>query len=495
MNQRLDQTQTPLLSALQAYADRSYAAFHTPGHKRGQGMGRSLTHLLGAQASRADLPELPELDNLFAPQGVIHAAQTLAAQAFGADQTWFLVNGSTSGVMAMMLATCNPGDKIILPRNVHQSAISGLILSGAMPVFVQPEYDPEWDLAHGVTPAAIATALTQHPDAKAVLVVYPTYYGTCSDLAAIAEVTHQRNIPLLVDEAHGAHLAFHPELPTPALAANADLTVQSTHKTLSALTQAAMLHRRGSRVDRDRISQALQLVQSTSPNYLLLAGLDAARHQMATVGKGLMAQTLQLADQARSRLSQIPGLDILQAEQATVSGFWALDRTRLTVKVTGLGIDGFTADEILHQQLGVTCELPALRHLTFILSLGNTAADIERLVQGFWQLAKGVERGGDRGDKGDEEDKGVGSQRLVGEMVMSPRQAWFATTEMVEAEQAIDRISAELVCPYPPGIPVLMPGERITQTAIDDLQQVLASGGMISGCADPDLKTLKVITR
>ncbi|MGI0486957.1 aminotransferase class I/II-fold pyridoxal phosphate-dependent enzyme, partial [Pantanalinema rosaneae CENA516] len=402
MNQpRLDQTQTPLLSALQACADRTYAPFHTPGHKRGQGMGRSLLDLLGVQASRADLPELPELDNLFAPQGVIQAAQTLAAEAFGADQTWFLVNGSTSGVIAMILATCDPGDKIILPRNVHQSAISGLILSGAVPIFVQPEYDPEWDLAHGVTPTTIAAALAQHPDAKAVFVVYPTYYGTCSDLATISEITHHANIPLLVDEAHGAHFAFHPDFPTPALVANADLTVQSTHKTLSALTQAAMLHQRGGRVDGDRISRALQLVQSTSPNYLLLASLDAARQQMATVGKDVMARTLQLADQARSRLSQIPGLRLLQPEQATTPGFCMLDRTRLTVNVAGLGIDGFTADEILHQQLGVTCELPTLRHLTFIVSLGNTAADIERLVVGFQQLAE-------MGSREDEEGEGDG---------------------------------------------------------------------------------------
>lgn len=484
----LDQTQTPLLSALQTCAARTYAPFHTPGHKRGHGMGRSLTHLLGTPASQADLPELPELDNLFAPHGVIQAAQALAAQAFGADQTWFLANGSTSGVLAMMLATCEPGDKIILPRNVHQSAISGLILSGAMPVFVQPEYDPKWDLAHGVTPATIAATLAQHPDAKAVLVVYPTYYGTCSDLAAIAEITHQANLPLLVDEAHGAHFAFHPELPTPALRANADLTVQSTHKTLSALTQAAMLHQRGSRVDSDRISRALQLVQSTSPNYLLLASLDAARQQMATVGKELMAQTLLFADQARSRLSQMPGLAVLQPEQAITPGFWALDRTRLTVNVTGLGIDGFTADEILHQRLGVTCELPALRHLTFIVSLGTTAADIERLVWGFQQLL------GEVGSE-DREDGEVSWQRLVGEMVMSPRQAWFAAAERVTVDLAIDRISAELVCPYPPGIPVLMPGERITEGAIGYLQHVLASGGVISGCADPSLKTLKVISR
>ncbi len=231
------------------------------------------------------MPELPELDNLFAPEGVILQAQQLSAEAFGADRTWFLANGSTSGVVAAILATCGPGDKIVLPRNVHQSAVSGLVLSGAIPIFITPEYDPTFDIAHSITPTAVSEALARHPDAKAVMMVYPTYYGVCGDIAAIAHIAHQHNIPLLVDEAHGPHFTFHPDLPISALAAGADLTVQSTHKVLSALTQAAMLHTQGMRVDNDRLSKALQLVQSTSPSYLLLASLDVARYQMATQGK------------------------------------------------------------------------------------------------------------------------------------------------------------------------------------------------------------------
>ena len=244
----------PLVTALQMCAQRSDAPFYTPGHKKGQGVGRSLIHLLGSKVFAADLPELPELDNLFAPQGAILAAQELAAEAFGADRTWFLVNGSSCGVMAAILATCAPGAKILLPRNVHQSAIAGLIHSGAVPVFLQPEYDRALDIAHSITPDSVSAALTQHPDAKAVLMVYPTYYGACGDVAAIAQLAHQHGIPLIVDEAHGAHFAFHPELPIAALAAGADLVVQSTHKTLSALTQAAMLHLRGDRIDVDRVS-------------------------------------------------------------------------------------------------------------------------------------------------------------------------------------------------------------------------------------------------
>ena len=481
------QIATPLLDALQICVHSPNAPFYTPGHKRGQGTPGILTDLFGLQMWRSDLPELPELDDLSAPQGAIKSAQDLAAEAFGAEQTWFLVNGSTCGVIAAILATCEAGDKIILPRNVHRSAISGLILSGAIPIFVNPDYDAALDIAHSVTPQAVEQALKQHPDSKAVMIVYPTYYGVCGDVEAIADLAHQHNIPLLVDEAHGAHFAFHSELPDSALSAGADLTVQSTHKTLSALTQAAMLHCQGRRVDRDRVSKALQLVQSTSPNYLLLASLDAARQQMATQGAALMEQTLQLADQARSRIHRIPHLSTLNPDQAgQTSGFWALDRTRLTVTVSELGMDGFRADEILHQTLGVTAEFPSLQHLTFIISLGNTQSDIDQLVQALTTLAitenSPIQK--PRASVKCQDSKGS---------PLSPRQAFFAPSETVSIVQTVDRVSAELVCPYPPGIPVLLPGELISEAAIVNLQEILASGGVISGCADSSLKTLRVV--
>ena len=485
------QTETPLLAALQSCVHKPHTPFYAPGHKHGRGSAKRLIDLLGAQVFQADLPELLELDNLFAPQGVIQQAQALAAEAFGADRTWFLANGSTSGVIAAILATCNPGDKLILPRNVHQSALSGLILSGAMPVFVQPEYDSHLDLAHSLTPTAVAAALAEHPDAKAVLMVYPTYYGVCGDVAAIAHLAHQHNIPLLVDEAHGAHFAFHPALPIAALAAGADLAVQSTHKVLSAMTQSAMLHTRGDRVDGDRISKALQLVQSTSPSYLLLASLDAARYQMATQGKLLLEQTLQLADEARSRLKQIPGLSTLQPEQAGSAGFMALDCTRLTVTVSGLGIDGFSADAILNEQLGVTAELPSLQHLTFIISLGNTREDIESLVQSFETLAAMY-----AGTTETQQPSAFSLQPSAFSFqpsALSPRAAFFAASETLSIAQTVNRISAELVCPYPPGIPVLMPGEVVSAAAIAHLQAILALGGTMSGCADLTLETLKVV--
>jgi arginine decarboxylase len=480
------QAETPLLDALWDCANKHHAPFYTPGHKQGKGISQRLVDRFGADVFRADLPELPELDNLFAPQEVILAAQQLAAAAFGADRTWFLVNGSTCGVEAAILATCGAGDKIILPRNVHYSVIAGLILSGAIPIFVYPEYDPALEIAHSITPDGVASALAQHPDAKAVMMVYPTYYGVCGDVSAIASLTHQYNIPLLVDEAHAAHFAFHPELPTSALTAGADLSVQSIHKVLGAMTQASMLHVQGNRVNIDRVSKALQLLQSTSPSYLLLASLDAARQQMALQGKELMTRTLQLADDARNRISQIPGLSVLQLVEKS-PGFVALDKTRLTVTVSGLGLTGFEADEILHQELGVTAELPSLQHLTFIITLGNTASDIERLVQAFITLAC-MRAGEAEGAQGAEGEKPFASRLLHRSSYLSPltpREAFFASTETLPIEQTSDRLSAELVCPYPPGIPVLIPGEVITPEALDYLQKIKIMGGYISGCADP----------
>jgi len=507
------QQQTPLLDALRDRTNHHHSPFYAPGHKRGQGISQQLVDLFGAAVFRSDLPELPELDNLFNPEGAIAEAQELAAEAFGADSTRFLANGSTCGIIAAIVATCGPGDKIILPRNIHQSAVSGLILSGAIPIFVNPEYDRTWDIANSITPEATAAALKQHPDAKAVMVVYPTYHGVCGDLRAIAQITHQYNIPLLADEAHGAHFNFHPNLPEPALSAGADLTVQSIHKTLGAMTQASMLHVKGDRINSQKLDRALQLVQSTSPSYLLLASLDAARQQIALHGQELMAQTLLLADTARDRLSQIPGLSVL--EPSNTPGFAALDRTRLTVKVSDLGITGFVADEIMHSELAVTAELPMPQHLTFIISLGNTESDIDNLVKAFTVLAEKSKFGSGFYSEFNGFNSSIFKELGIRDQEdfsypplspspplplspsptppLSPREAFFSPAETVGIDQAVDRLGAELICPYPPGIPVLMPGEIITPEALDYLQQILAAGGKITGCSDRGLQTLKVV--
>jgi len=484
------QVQMPLLAALRSLSREADTPFYAPGHKRGRGISPTLAELMGASVFQADLPELPELDNLFAPEGVIAKAQQLAAKAFEADRTWFLANGSTCGIVAAILATCGDGDKIILPRNSHQSAIAGLILSGATPIFVNPEYEPSLDLALSVTPEAVERALKQHPDAKAVMVVYPTYQGICGDLSEIARLAHQSEIPLLADEAHGAHFGFHPDLPPTALSAGADLTVQSAHKVLGAMTQASMLHVRGDRIDSHRLSQALQLVQSTSPSYLLLASLDAARQQMAVQGEELMSRTLALGDRARAAIAQIPGLWVLETPKPPIPGWKERDLTRLTVGVNLLGLRGFEADEILRQRFCVTAELPLPHHLTFMITLGNTATDIDTLTQAFQTLAR---------DRNPPQSSISPSPHLPISPVplspLTPRQAFFAAAETLPTNQTIGRISTELICPYPPGIPVLMPGEAIATDSLAYLQQILALGGCITGCSDPTLQTLKVVRK
>ena len=478
----LNQNQTPLIDALKACTTRPHSPFYTPGHKRGMGISPILTDLLGKEVFRADLTELAELDNLFTPQSVILAAQELAAEAFGAEKTWFLVNGSTCGIEAAILATCRTGDKIILPRNVHSSVISGLILSGAIPIFIYPAYNSDLDIAHSITPESLKTALAKHPDAKAVLIVYPTYNGVCGDLPAIAHLTHQYNIPLIVDEAHGAHFHFHPDLPTSALTAGADLTVQSIHKTLGAMTQASMLHIQGNRIDIDRVNKALQLVQSTSPSFILLASLDAARQQMAIDGKKLLSQTLELANKARNEINQIPGLSILQS-----SDFLKLDQTRLTVNVSQLGITGFTAEDLINE-MGVTPEFSSLENLIFIITIGNTESDIQNLIQKLFNLTQVKSLTSEC-----QPCKNKNDDMVAHFMCISPREAFFADSETLPIEKTPERICAEIICPYPPGIPVLMPGELITKTALEYLQEIQKIGSFITGCADETLQTIKVV--
>lgn len=485
-----DLAQAPLFDTLKMCAQRAHAAFYAPGHKRGQGIPQESIEWLGRSIFQADLPELPELDDLAAPSGAIREAQELAAETFGADRSWFLINGSTAGIIASILATCNPGDKIVLPRNIHKSAISGLILSGAMPVFVRPTYDRPWDMALGLSPTTVEATLEAHPDTKAVMLVSPTYHGVGSDIAQIARIAHSRGIPVLVDEAHGPHFGFHPELPSSAIQSGADLAVQSTHKVLGAMTQASMMHLKSDRIDGDRLHRALQMVQTTSPSYILLASLDVARRQIATQGKALMAKTLQLARDARTRIAQIPGLSVWEMPTGEIEGCFALDTTRVTVNVTGLGLSGYDADEMLHEQLGVTAELALPAHLTLIISLGNTAADIDQMIEGLTALS---DRFLHSAIETSNPNPFPTTEEALPPTRLSPREAFFSPVETIPVTQSIDRVSAELICPYPPGIPILMPGEEITQDAIDSLQKILQLGGHLSGCTDSMLETIQVV--
>ncbi|MEB3228894.1 MAG: aminotransferase class I/II-fold pyridoxal phosphate-dependent enzyme [Synechocystis sp.] len=478
------QNQLPLLTTLRQLAQGPDTPFYAPGHKRGQGIAPELSEWLGLAVFQGDLPELPALDNLFAPAGAIAEAQALAAALWGAERTWFSVNGSTAGIIAAILATCGEGEKILLPRNAHQAAIAGIIHSGAMPIFLEPAVDAGWDLAFSITPETLAQAIKQHPGAKALFLLHPTYHGVVGNLGELIALAHQGGIPVIVDEAHGAHFGFHDQLPTPALTLGADLVIQSTHKLLGAFSQAAMVHQQGDRLDPQRISQALQLIQSTSPNYLLLASLDAARHQMAHGGKETLAAIVQHTLDCRSQLAQIPGLTLLTSGTAQ-PGFTDLDPTRITLDATAWGLSGFDLDEILAERFQITAELPTLRQLSFIVSLGNTRQDLDHLVQALTAIAL--------------ENQNAPQFQIQlpplprSNCVLTPRQATFAPRQTLTVNQAISNISADLLCPYPPGIPVLVPGELITPAVIAYLEQILALGGTVSGLGDQSLKTLQVV--
>ncbi|KAK9833408.1 hypothetical protein WJX81_002549 [Elliptochloris bilobata] len=412
-------------------------------------MGPALQH---------DLTELPGLDYLSAPNGAIATAQAAAAAAFGADETFLLVNGTTAGVHAAVLATCRPGDDIILARNCHLSAFSACVLAGCQPAWVDPVVDPHLGVAHCVTPEVLHQGLAASAAAGrpvgAVLLVSPTYFGACCDIAGCARVCHAAGMPLIVDEAHGAPLAFlrgRDGAPAGALAAGADVAVQSSHKTLSALGQASMLHMRGERVDRRRLASALQVLQTSSPSYLLMASLDAAR--AAAQQPGAWDAPLHAARLARAGLRALPGLTLLEDFAAAGSpGVHALDPLRLTVAVSGWGFSGRAVAAELDTRFGVVPELATQEVVVFAL--------------------------------------GAGSARAAG---MSPRDAFFAEIEQVPADAAVGRLSAELLCPYPPGVPAALPGEVLTADTLAALRGVLAAGGKVTGAADETLRMLSVI--
>ncbi|XP_017216113.1 uncharacterized protein LOC108193803 isoform X2 [Daucus carota subsp. sativus] len=491
----IEQSVPPLVSALKASAEQNAARFHFPGHNEGRGAPSSLVQLIGLRPFQHDLPELPELDNLFSPEGVILEAQREASTLFGASETWFLVGGSTCGVQAAIMATCSPGDILILPRNSHASAISAMVLSGAVPKYIIPHYDFSWDIAGGTSVAQVDKAIkeleTEGRKAAAVFVTSPTYHGICSSLNEISILCHSRNIPLIVDEAHGAHFGFHSELPSSSLSQGADLVVQSTHKVLCSLTQSSMLHMSGDIVDRERICRCLQTLQSSSPSYLLLSSLDAARAQISDNQHTIFNQAVKLACEARRLIQKIPGISVLDLQ--VFSSFPAIDPLRITVGVWELGISGFEADDTLDKEYGIVSELAGMQSITFVITLGTCREHIQRLVLGLKHLSEiYYPYQGSR-----KEERLDGSQQLTCsfkdiKIRLSPREAFFARKRTVSFTKSIGEICGELICPYPPGIPVMIPGEIITENALDYLLQVRNKGGVISGAADPLLASIVI---
>jgi arginine decarboxylase len=491
----LDQTQTPYFDALMEYIQAGTVSFHTPGHKHGVGMHERLRRFIGDNVLKMDLTQVRGLDDLNAPHGPIQKAHELAAAAYGADFSYFLINGSTVGNQAMFMTALRPGDSVLVPRNSHKSALSAMILSGAIPVYMRPEVDARLHIDHCVTAQTVSQAIDANPHVRAVFITSPTYYGATANLVDIERIAHGRGKLLLVDEAWGPHLHFHPELPPSATSAGADMCVNSTHKLIAGMSQAAMLHSRSSRIDEGRLRSTLRLLQSTSPLLVLLASLDVARMQMATQGRELLSQTLELARETRRRLRGIAGISCLGPELVGSPGIAGYDETRLVITVAELGYTGYEASEILRTRHDVQIELADLRNIVALVTIGDRRADLDRLVNAVAELAMP--------SKSHERDAGrVRRQRRapsdgldkIPEQVATPREAFLADHVEIPFSESAGHVCAEVVTPYPPGIPVLCPGERITQETIDYLRFEVDAGVHVQGPADEKLRMIRVLT-
>lgn len=506
----ISQQRMPFVEALEAYTKAGFTAFHTPGHKLGVGAPSSLKKWMNP-ALPYDLGVMYALDDLHEPEGVLKEAQDLAAQLYGAEQTWFSINGTTAIIEAMIMATVGPGDTIIIPREAHRSVMGGLLLSGAKPVYLEGRFDERWGVPLGTTAAEVERVLTAHPEAKALLLVNPNYYGIAIDLEAIIEIAHAHNVIVLVDEAHGAHLPFGRNLPPSALACGADIVAQSTHKLVGSLTQTSMLHCQGPRVNRRRLTQVQQVLQSTSPNYIFLASLDMARHQLATEGAKLVGQAEALAHQLRQALQAIPGIAVPEASD--FSDIFAYDQTKVLIDFKALGLTGGEAERLLRRE-GIEVELVQGYHVLVLITIGDTLGSINQLVEAVRHIAYRVtsqetaEINSDNQSftsvdgemkqtlSGEDtpQDVAIESTKLpVPEVVLTPREGFYRPVISVPLATAIGRICGETISYYPPGIPFIAVGERITPAVVEYIRERQALGYIPNGSADKSLTMIQVI--
>jgi arginine decarboxylase len=483
-----EQGSPPILDGILNYVDRTRSRFHTPGHKGGKGAHVLLKQLMGDAALAADLGLAGDLDNLQEPKSWISRAQELAASLYAADNSFFIVNGTTCGIQAMIMTATSPGEKIIISRNVHKSVAGAIVLSGAIPKFVMPEIDAELNVPLGVTVEAIELMCQAHPDAKAIFLTNPTYHGVASDIKTIVEHAHSRGMLVLIDEAHGPHLPFSSQLPVSAMEAGADLCVQSPHKLLGSLTQSSILHSKGGRIDITRLRSMLCILQSTSPSYLLLASLDIARLQMATQGVALIAQAVSLANQAREQINMINLLRCPGREQIGSPGIFGMDPTKLTVSTRELGFTGSDVEYILNKKYRIQPELSDDNHLLFLITLGDHERDIDNLTKALTEIARQPSRNKTW-------PSNIASRIAIrpAEQVMSPRDAAFSKRRLVPINSARGEVSAQILSVYPPGIPILWPGERIDGTTIDSIRLALTSGARFVGLTITDKVNLEVV--
>ncbi|ADL51864.1 Orn/Lys/Arg decarboxylase major region [Clostridium cellulovorans 743B] len=482
----MNQNETPLFDALMEYVNRETIPFHVPGHKKGYGIDEEFKKFIGENPFKIDVTVFKLVDSLHHPTGPIKKAQELAADAYGADSTFFSIHGTSGAIQAMIMSVVSDGDKILIPRNVHKSVTAGIILSGAIPVYMQPEFDKKLGIAHGVTPETVKKTLEANPDAKSVLIINPTYYGVATDLKSIADIVHSYNIPLIVDEAHGPHLLFNEKLPLSALEAGADICAQSTHKIIGSLTQGSLLHVKSKLVDTNRVKQMLNVLQTTSPSYILMASLDTARRQIAINGKELLDNAIELANYARSEINRIDGFYCFGEEVLGKPGAYGFDPTKITISCRELGITGYELDMMLSEKYHIQMELSDFYNTLAVGSFGDTKENIDALIAALKEISS--EYHGNSQGLGDFLD--IPS---VPEQIQIPREAFNSVKTPVLLKNSIGMISGEFLMAYPPGIPILCPGEKITEEIISYVSQLKATGLYVQGTEDPNVEYIKVV--
>lgn len=472
------QSAAPYFDSLVGYVEAGVLSFHMPGHQQGAGAPEEFVKLVGRGALQADITQVQGMDDIHRPFDGCLRAQRLAAQAYGSERCYFLVNGSTCGNQAMLMASLDPGETVLVPRNAHSSTIGGLLLSEARPVYYQPPFDAEMGVFHVATPDSLLPVLHKNPQARALFLTSPTYYGAAADVEALVGLARQRDMLLLVDEAWGAHLPFHPRLPRSAVWAGADLVVQSSHKLVCGMSQSAMLHANGERVEKARLESVLRLLQTTSPSCLLVASLDTARRQLMHEGRQMLELVLHLADQARAGL-RAAGASIWERRP----GVHDWDDSRLVFQLPGFS--GYEVERRLRHEHNIQLEMSDSQNLVALITPGHTRESVDRLVAAVSQLA------------GQKPEKVHNRRRLhlpaLPESRLSLKQAFLARWESVPLSKAAGRICVDTVCPYPPGIPWLLPGEVPSPALIEELEAELAAGVTVQGAYDPQLETVRVV--
>ena len=489
-----NQEKMPFVEALESYKEQHFVPFHTPGHKIGVEAPQLLKNWMGA-ALPYDLGVMYALDDLHEPERELKEAQDLTAELYGADCCWFSINGTTALIEAMIMGTVGPDETIIIPREAHRSVISGLVLSGAKPVYMGCDFDERWGIPLGVSLENAIKSMNAHPEAKAILLVYPNYYGVGIDIVNIIQEAHKRGLIVLVDEAHGPHLPFSESLPIEAIEAGADLVAQSTHKSVGSLTQTSWLLGQGKKFDKRRITQMHQMLQSTSPNYIFLASLDMARHQLATAGNDLVSRAVELSMYLREELNKISGIAAMEYAdiQERVINY---DCTKVLIDAKELGLTGVAFERMLREH-HIEVELVQAHHVLVLITIGDTKESVTALIKAVQAVSEKVLRAFKEFNKTEEEqlqDISKDSALLPAPIVrITPRNAMYANREQVPLKEALHRIAGETIAYYPPGIPCVAVGEEISASVLQYIENRKALGFVPNGADDMTLETIWVL--